>query len=137
MCVRLQHRGLKKTCQGAHNLPPKQQETGSGSKVPEDLSLTICSAPGSPMILSSPFTTSFGLDFSEHPQQRPLYIQLLHQLLSIPWGQQLLHDESWGGGRSGALRRVKRLKAGRRNQLHRRRQRNRGMSWPRSSGKMI
>lgn len=69
VCVRLQHRGLKKTCQGAHNLPPKQQETGSGSKVPEDLSLTICSAPGSPMILSSPFTTSFGLDFQSTPNR--------------------------------------------------------------------
>ena len=37
--VRLEHKGLKKTCQGAHNLPPKQQEIGSESKVPEDLSL--------------------------------------------------------------------------------------------------
>lgn len=69
VCVRLEHRGLKKTCQGAHNLPPKQQETGPGSKVPEDLSLTICSAPGSPMILSSPFTTSFGLDFQSTPNR--------------------------------------------------------------------
>lgn len=69
VCVRLEHRGLKKTCQGAHNLPPKQQETGSGSKVPQDLSLTICSAPGSPMILSSPFTAYFGLDFHSTPNR--------------------------------------------------------------------
>ena len=39
VCVRLEHKGLKKTCQGSHNLPPKQQEIGSESKVPEDLSL--------------------------------------------------------------------------------------------------
>lgn len=69
MCVRLGQKGLKKTCRGAHNLPPKQQETGSESKVPEDLSLAqpLKAQPREPHDSVQLLYYILQSRFSEHP----------------------------------------------------------------------
>lgn len=115
------------TGQGAYTLPPRQWERESVSAVPEDLSLTLFLSPQGPSDSLQPLHHTLRPRRPQCPQQRlsvPSFYVNPHPSLQVSISP-TVSPRGWSEALSG----VKRLKAGRRNWLHKERQRNGGMAW--------
>ena len=86
------------TVQGAFTLPPKQWYAGSGSREPEDLSLTLLSLRSS-LLLSSSLTTSLSLIPIGPSTETPVCpAPTSASTFPLRSAAPPPHGKSWGGG---------------------------------------